>query len=150
VKKSIHMAAAITLALASSAHAKCPARLSGTYSGYATLDSANSGDSSEIHGKRVKVMTLRSDGTGHVDKYFRVDGSDPVGLKEMPPTDISFSFDKETCTLRIWKTSVGTSAADLGFAVANGGSILYGIGQSPAATPGQFLPDTNLYVFTRQ
>ena len=66
MKKSIHMAAAITLALASSAHAKCPARLSGTYSGYATLDSANSGDSSEIHGKRVKLMTLRSDGTASV------------------------------------------------------------------------------------
>ncbi|NBV74472.1 MAG: hypothetical protein EBR59_00355, partial [Methylococcaceae bacterium] len=76
--------------------------------------------------------------------HVHVSADSTEGLQQEQPYSLSYKYDKTTCTLRAWETTLGTSNSDLFFVVGNNGAVLYGVQQDVGDN------ESKLFVLTKQ
>jgi hypothetical protein len=105
--------------LTSTAYAKCPSTLSGTYSGFIQSDISQYKNIIAKFGTKNTINVVYSYGTTY-------DNSGNAFVQQLNYPQFNYSYDKSLCVLRAWPVGYNSSQYDLFLSVSNSGNVIEG------------------------
>lgn len=103
--------------------AACPAKLIGKYSGHITYTQIGSSSSVDEVAEKLLVISFDGKGTATGSRYVEVNTSSSGVEIVTTQTTLSYSFDKNSCSVQI----IDSDHGDINAVVANSGNTLYGV-----------------------
>jgi hypothetical protein len=106
--------------------ASCPGKILGGYAGYQTRYEGENTLTNVVN--KVYAIKFMANGNATATTA-KTSMAQTIGLQITIGESKGYSYNKSTCTLRMWDAGIGSTASDNYFVVVDGGKTLYGVGQ---------------------